>query len=300
MHSFRPMWLVQRASILTAVAVLTAGAANAQFARSDDSSGQAASTDLASTSESSSAAAPTLLADGADGMAAMPAAPSSSGSGAGQNGGYGENGGYGGHRSFLNALTWEAGGGFNAPVQNSLNDITWGYNFNLGAGYQFNRRLSALIEYQFIHDKLPGQLIADVGATGGYANIWSFTIDPVVDLFPKKSNDIYVTGGGGFYRKVTSFTDPEPAQYCTYFYCGIGYFNTVVGHFSSNQGGWNVGAGFQHRLGGMYGDSRMKLFAEARYLKVLTPAVNSSPNGLGVATLNEDTTIIPVTFGVRW
>ena len=109
-----------------------------------------------------------------------------------------------------------------------------------------------------------------------------------------------VTGGGGFYRKVTSFTDPELTQFCTYFYCGLGYTNAVVGHFSSNQGGWNIGGGYQHRLGGMYGDSRMKLFAEARYLKVLTPAESRSPSGLGIATISEDTTIIPVTLGVRW
>jgi hypothetical protein len=298
MHSFRSMSFVRHVSVLMAVAALASGTARAQLNHSSGS-------DEASVpaNESSSATGPTLTADGgdgSDGFAALPAAPTPRGSGAGQNeGGYGGNSGYG-HRSFLSALTWEAGAGFNAPVQDSVGDITWGFNFNLGAGYQFNRRLSALIEYQFIHDKLPGQLIAEVGATGGYAHIWSFTVDPVVDLFPKSNNDAYVTGGGGFYRKVTSFTDPEPTEYCTYFYCGIGYVNTVVGHFSSNQGGWNVGGGYQHRLGGMYGDSRTKLFAEARYLKVLTPAVNSSPNGLGVATLKEDTTIIPVTLGVRW
>jgi hypothetical protein len=294
MHSFGSMSLMRHVSVLIAVAALAAGTARAQFNHST-SSDEASSV---SATESSSATGPTLTADGTDGSAALPSSPTPRGSGDGQNGGY-DNGGYG-HRSFLSALTWEAGAGFNAPVENSVGDITWGFNFNVGGGYQFNRRLSALIEYQFIHDKLPGQLIAEVGATGGYAHIWSFTVDPVVDLFPKSNNDVYVTGGGGFYRKVTSFTDPEPTEYCTYFYCGIGYVDTVVGHFSSNQGGWNAGAGYQHRLGGMYGDSRTKLFAEARYLKVLTPSVNSSPNGLGVATLNEDTTIIPVTLGVRW
>jgi hypothetical protein len=194
-------------------------------------------------------------------------------------------------------MTWEAGAGFNAPAGD---DITWGGNLTLGGGLRFNQRLSALIEYQFIHDKLPGRLIGEVGATGGYANIWSFTVSPVFDLFPKATNDVYITGGGGFYRKVTSFTDPVPAQFCTYYYCGIGYVNAVVGHFSSNQGGWNIGAGYQHRMGGMYGDSRMKLFAEARYLNVLSPATMVAPNGLGVAAVGEDTKLIPVTFGVRW
>ena len=168
-------------------------------------------------------------------------------------------------------MAWEFGGGFNAPTPDSSNDITWGGNFNVGGGLRFNQHFSGLIEYQFIHDKLPGRLINNVGATGGYAHIWSFTLAPVVDLFPKSSNDVYITGGGGFYRKVTSFTDPQLTQFCYYFYCGVGVTDVVVGHFSSNQGGWNIGAGYQHRMGGMYGDSRMKLFAEARYLDVLTP-----------------------------
>jgi len=160
--------------------------------------------------------------------------------------------------------------------------------------------LTGMLEYQFIDDKLRGNLIAETGASGGNAHIWSFTVDPVYDFFPKKHNDVYVTGGGGFYRKVTNFTDPQPAEYCTYYYCGIGYQNVTVGHFSSNQGGWNVGAGYAHRFGGMYGDSKMQLFAEARYLDVMTPEVNSSPNGLGTTFIGSDTKLVPVTFGVRF
>lgn len=285
MHSFRSPCLIRRLALFVAALALATGSARAQFAHSP----ALLNSISASATESSSAADPTLIAEGS-------ASPVREGSSSGQ-----ESGAYDtyGH-SRLNHLTWEVGGGFNAPVSNSTADITWGFNFNLGGGYQFNRRLSALIEYQFIHDKLPGQLIGEVGATGGYANIWSFTAAPVVDLFPKSANDVYLTGGGGFYRKVTSFTDPVLAEFCNYYYCSIGYTNAVVGHFSSNQGGWNAGAGYQHRLGGIYGDSRMKLFAEARYLKVLTPAESRSPNGLGVATIHEDTTIIPVTLGVRW
>jgi hypothetical protein len=158
-----------------------------------------------------------------------------------------------------------------------------------------------LVEYQFIHDKLPGYLIAQTGADGGYAHIWSFTLDPVVSLFPKSSHDIYLTGGGGFYRKVTSFTNPQLGLYCDYYgFCGYVTQNAVVGHFSSNQGGWNIGGGYQHRMGGMYGDSKMKLFAEARYLDVLTPAYRGSANGLGPATLAAGTRLVPVTVGVRW
>ena len=289
MHFFRSTWFMRNVSILSAAAAIAACTASAQFAHTPDFSSATAP----SANESSSAAGPALGADGTDGLAALPSAPAAGG--AGQPGGYDTQ-----SQSFFSRMAWEAGGGFNAPAGNSANDITWGGNFTLGAGYHFDRRVSALIEYQFIHDKLPGRLINQVGATGGYATIWSFTIDPVFDLFPKSTNDIYVVGGGGFYRKVTNFTDPVPTLFCTYFYCGVGFANAVVGHFSSNQGGWSIGGGYQHRFGGIYGDSRMKLFAEARYLDVLTPATITSPNGLGIAAVGADTKLVPVTFGVRW
>ncbi len=211
-------------------------------------------------------------------------------------GGGGQYGGGGEKHKVLHNWTFEAGGGFNAPISNS---ITYGGQFTAGAGLKFNKYLSALIEYQFLDDKLPGYLIAEAGANGGYAHIWSFTIDPVIDLMPKATNDVYITGGGGFYRKVTSFTDPEETEYC-YYFCEVGTTNAVVGHFSSNQGGINFGAGFQHRMGSMYGDSNTKMFVEARYVDVFSPAVMGSANGLGVTSVAANTRLIPVSVGVRF
>ncbi|HUA99414.1 MAG TPA: hypothetical protein VMA34_13880 [Terracidiphilus sp.] len=223
-------------------------------------------------------------------MAALPAAPTPSGSAAGAAGG-------GIFHNAVSHLALEFGGGFNAPESSS---VTYGANFTLGAGVNFNPHITGLIEYQFIDDKLPGALIAETGATGGHAHIWSFTLDPVIDAFPKATNDFYVTGGGGFYRKVTSFTVLEDEEFCTYFYCGVGAAPATVGHFSSNQGGWSVGGGYIHRMGGIYGTSKMKLFAEVRYLDVMSPALTSQPNGLGTVTVSADTKLIPVTLGIRW
>ena len=225
------------------------------------------------------------------GMASLPSAPMPAAA---------QNRGGGGGWSHLGGSSpaFEVGGGFNAPTDK--NYITWGGNLTVGGGVNFNKRFAMLAEYQFIDDKLPGKLIAQTGASGGNAHIWGLTLAPVVSLFPNSSNDIYLTGGGGFYRKVTNFTNPALAQYCNYFYCGIVTVNQVVGHFSSNQGGWNIGGGYQHRMGGMFNDSRMKLFVEARYLKVLTPAYSNQPNGLGTTTVAANTTLVPITLGVRW
>jgi hypothetical protein len=50
----------------------------------------------------------------------------------------------------------------------------------------------------------------------------------------------------------------------------------------------------------MSGDGNMKLFVEARYLDVFSPAVVGSANGLGVTSVAANTQIIPVSVGVRF
>jgi hypothetical protein len=289
MSSLCSVSLQRHVAILSAAAVLALASASAQFAPSPNPTG---STTPPAT-ESVSSSLQLVTDDGIAPEAALPSAPAASGSAAGQNSSYHSH-------SLFSHMTFAVGGGFNAPSSDSSNYVTWGGDFSLGAGFRFNPYLSLMTEYQFIDDKLPGKLIAETGANGGHAHIWSLTLEPVVDLMPKRTNDIYVTGGGGFYRKVTSFTDPMAAEFCDYYYCGIGVANVVVGHFSSNQGGWNVGGGFTHRVSGAYGESRMKLFAEARFLDVMSPASAIAPNGLGVAAVGQGTKLIPVSVGVRW
>jgi hypothetical protein len=130
-------------------------------------------------------------------------------------------------------------------------------------------------------------LIAYEGGQSGNAHIISLTADPVIDLFPKRTTSAYLTGGGGYYHKSTNFN-----VFGGYDYYGDPIFITA-NSFSSNQFGGNFGFGLSHRLGGVYGDAQMKLFAEARYLFINTPSIKET-NGLG------KTDLIPVTFGVRW
>jgi hypothetical protein len=86
-------------------------------------------------------------------------------------------------------------------------------------------------------------------------------------------------------RQLTSFTEPVLAQgvYCNFFYCYPIYYTTtaVVSHYSSNQGGLNIGTGLT------FGNwNQAKFFAEARYEWLDTPA--------------HSTQIVPVTVGIRW
>lgn len=182
---------------------------------------------------------------------------------------------------------FEAGGGFNAPIGNDIPYITWGGNFTVGGGMHFNRVFALLAEYQFIADKLPGALVQAGGGDTGNAHIQSITAAPVIDLMPKHATSVYLVGGGGWYYKSTNWN-----VLVGYDFYGYPVYATA-NSFSSNQWGANGGFGISHRLGGVYGEGTMKLFAEARYLWINTPKLGE-PNGLGT------TGLIPVTLGVRW
>lgn len=285
---------IRRVLFLCGAAIFAAGSVSAQLSPSPEPSNPSP---LAS-GESSSLQ---YMAENG-GPAALPSAPSAAQYGNGEPHRYQEP-----HRfvdnGLLSHLAFEAGGGFNAPTNDSSPYITWGGNLTLGAGYRFNPHFTLMAEYQFIDDKLPGAMAAETGSDGANAHIWSFTLDPVFDLFPKRDNDFYVTGGGGFYRKMTNFTDPVLVDWCDYYdyYCGVGVSNVVVGHFSSNQSGWNIGGGYTRRIASDYDNGNIKLYAEVRYLNVNTPAVNGiTPDGLNATTIAAGTKLIPVTFGVRW
>jgi hypothetical protein len=228
------------------------------------------------------------LSDDADPTPPAPAASPAAGGQYGQS-----NRRYPGYDNRWSHLAIEAGAGFTAPVGNDVRDgyDTWGYNITAGAGWNFTKRFGALVEYQFNRNKIPGATLAAIGAPGGNINTWSFTVDPIVYLPLTKKFGGYVTGGGGFYRKVTNFTAPEEEEYC-YYFCEVGYANETIGHFSSNQGGLNIGLGGYWKAFGE--DSNAKLYAEARYVWVDSPSATATTNGEGTEEL------IPVTFGVRF
>jgi hypothetical protein len=271
------MSLLRRACFISGLAILVSVSASAQSSPSTTATTQFAP------GESSSSAFQPGFDDGLSGATALRDAAASLGSDGGAAGGQD----YGGHHHFFQGLAFEGGAGFNAPVGNDTPYITWGGNFTGGGGLRFSKRFTLLGEFQFIDDKLPGAFIAAGGGQLGNAHIISLTADPVIDLFPQWANSVYVTGGGGYYHKSTNFNVQECCDF-------EGYPVTVTANsITSNQGGFNLGMGFSHRLGGVNGDGQMKLFAEARYVYIHTPPITQT-NGLGT------TELIPVTFGVRF
>ena len=204
--------------------------------------------------------------------------------------------GYGTHHSsnsLTDHLAIEAGAGFTVPAGNTGTWQNVGYNINIGGGWNFNDRFGVLAEYSFNGSNIPQSTLTNIGEPNGNVHLWSLTLDPI--FYYKTSGHIggYVTGGGGFYRKLTSFTEPVyVGDYCSYFYgCYPQYQNVTLSHFSSNQGGVNIGTGVTFKPNA---DGKAKFYAEARYVWVDSPT--SSANSIGTGTVGS----FPVTFGFRW
>ena len=175
--------LLRRITIPGSVAFLAIGMAHAQSATfpSQSPSASAAPSESSSQQDWSSSLQTFSLAD-SDSLTPLPSSPEPSGSGAG---GQASDVHKGWKQNLSNNFALEFGGGFSGPLGSSSNYITWGGNFTVGGGLNFNKYFALLAEYQFIDDKLPGAIIAETGASGGDAHIWSLTLAPVIDLFPK-------------------------------------------------------------------------------------------------------------------
>jgi hypothetical protein len=208
-------------------------------------------------------------------------------------GGYNRSG-YSTHHndSLTDHLAIELGAGFNVPAGNTGTWQAVGYTINLGGGWMFTDRLGLLAEYGFNHANVPQNTLTAVGEPNGNVHVWSLTLDPVI--YYKTGGRIggYVTGGGGFYRKLTSFTQlVYEGDYCSYFGCYPVFGNELLSHFSSNQGGVNIGTGVTFKPNA---DGKGKFYAEARYVWVDSPP--NSQKAFGTGTVG----MFPVTFGFRW
>ena len=277
MQSFGSLFAMRRFAVLGAAIVCSAALAQAQSGTFSTATHDAAISSADSDARSYSSSTDFAFTDASSAEPATPASP------AGGRGGQYDNRARRSGRQY----SFQAGAGFNAPIGNDIPYITWGGNFLIGGGLKLSPYFSLLGEYGFIQDKLPGALVAAGQGDTGNTRIQSLTLEPVLDLFPSRSNSIYLVGGGGWYHKSTNWN-----VLVGYDFYGYPVYATAA-TFSSNQGGANAGFGFTHRLGGVYGDGTAKLFAEARFLWINTPKLGE-PNGLG------STELIPVSFGIRW
>lgn len=213
-----------------------------------------------------------------------------------------------------NKYTFIAGGGFTLPVGGTHNYATTSWKFQVGGGRNFNKKFGILLQYDY--DKfgmqtsvlnqqlaLYNNLGAGLSQLDGSVHDWSFTLNPVYNVYQADAIGYYVVGGVGFYHKYTQFTTPVTGTCFDPFY---GYYlcsaNAPVDWYTSNALGVNGGIGFTYRLSRFSGE---RFFAEVRYVYT---ANQKRPYDVSGATsyfnafpqASSPTTYIPVTFGIRF
>jgi len=228
--------------------------------------------------------------------------------------------------------TFMVGGGFNLPFGGTHNYASPGWTFQVGGGRNFNKTLGVLLQFDYnkmgvqtntLNNQL--QIYNNLGATdqngdpltqlGGYIHDWSFTLDPIVNFYTSDSWGAYVTGGAGFYHKVTAFTIPVISEYYDPYYGPIEYqANQPIDVYVSNAFGANAGFGVTYKLSRWAGE---RLYAEARYVwtdnspRPCYDGTGTNINNCNSTPLNSTyfnvfpqgsarTTYIPVTFGIRF
>ena len=179
-----------------------------------------------------------------------------------------------------------AGAGFTTPVGRTSANVDTGWNVRGGAGVNFSPYFGANIEAGYDSLGISTNVLSNLGYGGGNLSVFSATLNPIVHLVPKSKVDVYLTGGGGYYRVNQDFTQPGVAI-GTGFSPFFGFYqapfatNVVVSSYSMNKPGIDMGAGiaFGSKWGG-------KFFAEARYNRIFTGN-------------DRHIDYVPVTFGFR-
>jgi opacity protein-like surface antigen len=185
-------------------------------------------------------------------------------------------------------FTMNVGGGVTTITGRDAGKLDHGGNFQVGAGYYFNRFFGVTGNFMFDQLGITGSELLRLNVPDGNARVYSLTIDPTL-RFPLGQNwSAYVLAGGGYLRRTVEFTRPTVAQ-TVVFDPWWGYFgpalvpvNQVLGSVIANTGAYNVGAGVNIPLP----VPRLHLFVEARYVHGFTDKSN--------------TTVVPIILGLRW
>lgn len=185
-------------------------------------------------------------------------------------------------------FTLSAGGGLTTITGAIAGKLDHGGNIQLNGGYFFNRYVGITGNFMFSGLGITRSALDNLNVPNGSARVYGVTADPTVRLPLGHGFSAYALVGGGYLRRTVEFTQPTWAR-TFIFDPWWGYFgpafvpvDVVLGTTTNNSGAFDVGGGLNMPLP----RTSVKVFVEARYFKGFTS--------------NTDTTVVPITFGVRW
>ena len=191
-------------------------------------------------------------------------------------------------------FAFNIGGGVTTPLNPTGAYAGLSGNFVVGAGYNINKKNAIIGE--FLWSGLPSNLFVLQPVKAPYSNInlYSLTVNyrHQFDRIHGSPFGVYFMGGGGWYQRyisidknytVPALTPCAPAYYWWGYGCSDGYvYSQTVASKGVSAGGLNSGFGFTIR----FADSNLRFFTEARYHYAFSERI--------------PTTIVPVTFGIRY
>jgi hypothetical protein len=238
-----------------------------------------------------------------------------------------------------NKFEFYAGVGATAPVGDTHKYYTPDWGIQVGAGRNFNSHFGVNVEFNWDNLNLQGNTInnqqnlynyyyqvyctnnpGDQLCSGGtpqisgldaYSHIWSLSLQPVYKFPLGESLGAYVTGGFGFYHKITTFTVAETG--CDPYYLEEGYgcieesANEPIDSYTSNAPGVDAGIGLTYKFSRF---SNERFYVEARYVYTFNSPragvtyATASPSNIDVTNdfpANSDrTSYIPIKVGIRF
>jgi hypothetical protein len=217
--------------------------------------------------------------------------------------------------------TFFGGIGAGLPIGDTHKYETPNYGFQAGGGRNFNKTTGLMLQFDYDHFGLQASTIANqtsiydtlLGCSGcvtgldGNNHIWSFTLDPTFTLASGRGIGAYAVVGGGYYHKVTNFTQPTTEEECSIYGCGYFSINSNIDHYTSNTGGVNGGFGLTYKFSEF---STQRFYLEARYVLLLNQqrtgitihnAATAPANATNFYPANSNrTTYIPIKLGLRF
>ena len=221
--------------------------------------------------------------------------------------------------------TFFAGAGLTVPLGNTHHYYTPSYDFQVGAGRNFNKNFGLNLEFDWDNFGLQGSTLTQqsyiydpTGALGiqgildGHSHVWSLSLDPIYNLKSGEGVGAYVTGGVGFYHKTTTFTVPETVEGYDYYGFPVEYeANEPIDSYTSNAPGVDAGFGLTYKFSRFANE---RFYAEARYVVTFNSQragingsnYNSYAPGYDYPTYNlfpansNRSTYLPIKFGIRF
>ncbi len=183
------------------------------------------------------------------------------------------------------------GGGPGFPISQSKDFAGTSYHFVAGAGPNIGHHVKLNGEFMFHGLPIKQSVIDQLKVPIVKGRLYSVSGNIIVGGGNAKIGG-YVIAGGGWYRRTLEAqrTVYQAGEHCEpvlvwwNIECTNGVFPTdvTIGSNISSAGGFNVGGGITYAIG----DSSANFYTEVRYHRAFTAGI--------------DTTVLPVTFGIRW